>query len=87
MFDLLEEIKNPVEESLVIDRFGYFIDYPADQLWESIISNIFTEKYDQMPSPVLPLWLGITKYVEIICFNLLACLVIMILAKRKIKKN
>ena len=48
-----------MEERLLVDKFQYYVDYPADQLSDTIISNIFTGNYDKMPSPELPLWLDI----------------------------
>lgn len=76
-----------IEDRLLFDNFPYYVDYPADQLSETIISNIFTGKYHRMPSPILPLWLGIAKYVGIICIILGAGLAIAILVKRKMNKK
>ncbi len=55
-----------IEDRLLLNRFPYYVDYPADQLSEAIVSNILSGNYDQMPSKILPLWRGILIYVAVI---------------------
>lgn len=75
-----------IEDRLLFNDLPYYVDYPADQLSEAIISNIFTGTYDKLPSVSLPLWRSIAIFVGIICIIVGGAFTMMILIKRKIRR-
>jgi CubicO group peptidase (beta-lactamase class C family) len=76
-----------LDERLLFGKFPYDIDYPSDQLSEAIIANLFSGKYDRMPSPILPLWLGVAKYSGIVCVLLGICAALAMFVRRRLVRR